>query len=111
VSDTIDWPGKSGKTYRYWFSAFTDSFKDEGGNYMFVMQLPNGNYLPAYIGQAVSLNGRIPNHDRMEEAKGVGATQVMSHTTPAGEQARLDEEQDLIELWQPALNVRHRRVS
>lgn len=111
MTDTIDWPGKSGKTYRYWFSSLTGSFKGEGGNYMFVRQLPNGNYLPVYIGQAASLFARLPNHDRLEDAKRAGATQLMSHTTPAGEQARLDEEQDLIERWQPVLNTHHRRVS
>jgi hypothetical protein len=42
----IDWIGMSGQTYRSWFSAFSDSFKNEGGNYMFVKRLVNGNYLP-----------------------------------------------------------------
>src|ERR1700691_3114004 len=111
TNQIIDWPGKSGKTYRYWFSNFTDSFKDEGGNYMFVKPLSNGNYLPVYIGQADSLNDRLPCHDRVAEAQRAGATLAMTHTTPAGEQARLDEERDLIQQWNPALNTHHRQVS
>lgn len=107
----IDWPGQSGKTYRYWSSAFTDTFKDAGGNYMFVKQLANGNYLPVYIGQADSLKNRLPNHDRLEEAKRAGATFLMTHTTPAGEAARLAEEKDLIQRWNPVLNTQHRKVS
>jgi hypothetical protein len=106
--DVIDWPGISGNTYRYWFSAFTDSFKDEGGNYMFVRQLQNGNFLPVYIGVADSLRNRLSNHERLDEAKRNGATFVMAHTTPAGAAARLAEEQDLIARWQPVLNTHHR---
>jgi hypothetical protein len=48
----IDWIGMSGRTYRYWFSSFSNSFKNEGGNYTFVKRLANGKYLPVYIGQA-----------------------------------------------------------
>jgi hypothetical protein len=106
--DVIDWPGISGKTYRYWFSTFNDSFKDEGGNYMFVRQLPSGNFLPVYIGVADSLQKRLSNHERADEAKRLGATFVMTHTTPAGEAARLAEEKDLIAYWHPVLNTQHR---
>jgi hypothetical protein len=106
--DVIDWPGKSGRTYRYWFSTFTDTFKDEGGNYMFVKPHPNGGYLPVYIGVADSLRDRLSNHERMADAKRAGATYVMTHTTPAGDAARLAEEKDLIAYWQPVLNTHHR---
>jgi hypothetical protein len=110
MADTIDWLGQSGKSYRYWFLDMNQPIKDEGGNYMFVQQLPNGRWLPVYIGQADSLGNRIPNHERLADAKRAGATQVMSHTTPTGEQARLDEERDLILYWNPTLNTHHRKV-
>ncbi len=77
---------------------------------MFVKQLQNGNYLPVYIGQADSLRKRVSNHERLDEAKRLGAKFVMTHTTPAGEVARLAEEADLIAYWQPALNTHHRSV-
>ena len=48
------------------------------------------------------------NHERLDEAKRNGATFVMTHTTPAGEAARLAEEQDLIAYWHPVLNTHHR---
>jgi hypothetical protein len=108
---TIDWPGASGKVYRYWSADFTDSFKDEGGNYMFVKPSGPNAYLPIYIGQAVSLKSRLPNHDRLADARRAGATLIMAHTTPSGEQARLAEERDLIAKWAPALNTHHMRVS
>jgi len=109
----IAWPGLSGKTYSYWFTASiaATDLKDEGGNYMFVKQLPNGNWLPVYIGVADSLRNRLPNHERLADARALGATHVMTHTTPSGSQARLDEERDLIQKWNPALNIHHRRAN
>jgi excinuclease UvrABC nuclease subunit len=110
MSGLIDWTSNSGQTYRYWFSQFADPLKDEAGNYMFVKQLANGNWLPVYIGQADSLKNRVTNHERLDEAKRAGATYVMTHTTPAGEQARLAEEKDLIQKWSPVLNIHHRKA-
>jgi hypothetical protein len=110
-NDVIDWKGKSGKTYRYWFieDITAKGIQAAGGNYAFVTQLANGNFVPLYFGQAEDLQARIPGHDRWDEAKKAGVTHVMGHTTPAGEQARLDEERDLIQQWDPPLNVHHRR--
>ena len=108
---TIDWPGISGKVYRYWSAEFTEAFKDEGGNYVFVKPSGINAYLPVYIGQADSLKTRLANHERIAEAKRAGATLIMSHTTPNGEQARLAEERDLIAKWAPVLNTQHKKVS
>ena len=107
---TIDWPGQSGKTYKYWSSEFTSTYKDEAGNYMFVKPSPNG-YLPVYIGQADRLKNRLPSHERIAEAKRAGATLVMAHTTPGGELERVAEERDLIQRWAPSLNTHHQKVS
>lgn len=104
----IDWPGLSGKTYRYWTLDLNGPIKDVAGNYMFVRQLPNGNYVPVYIGQCDNLQGRCSTHERAADARAAGATLMMAHTTLTGEQARLDEERDLIQKWNPPLNVHHR---
>jgi hypothetical protein len=113
MNDFIDWTGKSGTKYRYWF--LTDitakGIQAVSGNYAFVKRLANGNYIPLYFGEAANLQIRIPNHDRWEEAKRAEVTHVMAHTTPDGEQARLVEERDLIQQWNPPLNVQHRKVS
>ena len=112
MTDYLDWPGQSGAAYRYWFVTLdAKKLLDVGGNYIFVKQLPNGNWLPVYIGQADDLQGRLPNHDRLEDAKKAGVTHVMAHTTPAGEAARLAEERDLIQRWHPPLNTQHRKAS
>jgi hypothetical protein len=110
---TIDLPGLSGKSYRYWrLDAPRDpaGILDVAGNYAFLKQLQNGNWLPVYIGQADSLRNRLPNHERWADAIRAGATLVVAHTTPAGEQVRLSEEQDLIAKWNPVLNVHHRTM-
>lgn len=113
MSDYIDWPGLSGNRYRYWFldnPRAPSAIKDVGGNYGFVKRLPNGNFAPLYFGIADSLQARIPNHERWNDAIKAGATHVMSHTTPAGAAAREVEERDLIQFWNPALNTQHRRT-
>ena len=110
MSETIDWSGQSGKTYRYFVLANLEpaSIVDEGGNYVFAKRLANGNYVPLYFGIAKSLRERLPKHEVWPDAKRIGATYVMGHTTPSGESARLDEERDLIQYWNPALNTQHR---
>jgi hypothetical protein len=58
--------------------------------------------------ESENLKERIPRHECWPEAVRLGATHVLAHTTPAGEQVRCAEEQDLIALWNPPLNVQHR---
>ena len=82
----------------------------KGGNYIFGRRLPNGNFLPIYVGETDNFRARLPSHERWKEAKKAGATHVMAHITPAGEAARKAEEKDLIQKWSPPLNVQHRKV-
>jgi hypothetical protein len=110
-SDYIDWNGSAGNTYRYWFFETPQNpstIKSECGNYAFVKQLPNGKFVPLYFGIADSLRSRLTNHERWDEAIRAGMTHVMSHTTPAGETVQIAEEKDLIQQWNPPLNVHHR---
>ena len=86
MSQTIDWRGKSGATYRYWFlenPKAAGKIKAEGGNYCFAQQLANGNYLPLYFGESGDLRDRIPNHELWDRAIRLGATHVMGahHTS------------------------------
>ncbi len=107
---TVDFTGKSGMTYRYWnlINTTAPGIQAIGGNYVFVKQLQNGTYMPLYFGEAGDLQARIPTHERLAEAVRLGATHIMAHGTPAGEQARLAEERDLIQFWNPPLNTHHR---
>jgi hypothetical protein len=66
--------------------------------------------VPLYFGVAEDLKTRIPNHERWADAISAGMTHVMAHSTQGGEQVRCAEEVDLIQYWQPVLNVQHRQA-
>lgn len=107
-----DFPGASGRAYRYFDTpsiAAADLMAAEG-NYMFVKKLPNGNAVPVYIGQCDNFKTRLPTHEQIGPATRLGAMHVLTRLNSAGEQARLDEERDLIQRWQPTLNDQHRKV-
>ena len=108
MADFIDWTGKSGSQYRYWFLADTSAsgIQDQAGNYMFV-KLTKSGWLPVYIGLATSLKSRIPTHEVWADAIRNGATRVMAHTQP-NEALRDAEEVDLIGFWNPVCNTQHR---
>lgn len=104
MSNTIQWEGKSGNSYRYWVNPVDTSFKDEPGNYIFAEEVEPGRWRPVYIGQTESLADRLDNHPKEDCAVRNGATHIHAHTNPSGEEARRTEEQDLIAKWQPACN-------
>ena len=110
---TINWAGKSGKTYLYHFltDITANGILAVAGNYAFIKQLPNGNFVPLYFGQADDLKARIPNHERWDDARRAGVTHVVAHSTQGGEAVRRAEETDLIQQWQPPLNTQQRQVS
>lgn len=108
----IDWPGRSGKTYRYYFIDFTRPIDPVAANYTFVKRLANGNYWPLYFGETDDAKTRPlgVGHERWAEAIAAGMTNVMARATQGGERVRQAEERDLIERWQPVLNIQHRRA-
>lgn len=109
-SSTIIFKGRSGTEYTYWFlNSFEPSaIKDDGGNYVFLKRLSNGNYVPLYFGETNSLRDRLPGHEVWPNAVRHGATDIACHTEPAGASARRAEEADLIAYWNPQLNQQHR---
>lgn len=112
MSFSVNFTGRSGRQYTYWSidNPTAQGILAVSGNYAFVKQLRDGTFLPLYFGVADDLSARIPNHERLAEAVKLGATHVMGHSTPTGgnEQTRLAEERDLIQYWNPSLNVQHR---
>lgn len=113
MADYIDWRGESGQLYRYWVLATVrpEGILAAGGNYGFFKTVPSGDLSPLYFGEAKDLKVRISGHELLPEAVKLGCTHVMAHTTPAGEQARLVEEKDLIRFWNPPLNIQHRKTA
>lgn len=104
----IDWPGATGDQYRYWYLG-ANILRPISGNYAFVRHTGDGWCTPLYFGETGSLLERISRtHFKWDAAVALGVTHVLFHPTPAGLVARCSEEQDLIERWQPVLNVQHR---
>lgn len=105
MADTIDWPGKSGKTYRYWFASKmkNPSMKEEAGNYMFVKKRTDG-WVPVYVGETGNLNTRHTSHPELPCVTRNGGTHLMAHTTSGGKDKRRSEEADLINYWFPPCN-------
>ncbi|MBA2125069.1 hypothetical protein DLM45_02360 [Hyphomicrobium methylovorum] len=104
----IDWPAKSGASYRYWFVDMSKPFNRVAANYVFAKQLPNGNFSPLYFGETGDLSSRMPTHEVWSQAIRLGATHALAHSTQGGEQARRAEESDLIARWNPPLNTHYR---
>lgn len=102
---TIEWPGKSGTTYKYWiYPRKGSSFKAEPGNYIFARETKPGYWTPIYIGETSDLSSRFLNHhqnDCIDENK---ATHIHAHLTSGGAQVRRDEETDLRGKWDTPCN-------
>jgi hypothetical protein len=106
-AQTINWPGKSGKTYLYHIYPIGASFKEEAGNYAFTKQNEKGQWVSVYFGQSKNLAQRHENHEKEDCATQNGATHIHAHLNAQGEAARLSEERDLIVHWQPGCNEQH----
>jgi excinuclease UvrABC nuclease subunit len=103
MTNTINWQGNSGRTYKYWIYPIDSSFKSEPGNYLFAKETSPRTWRPVYIGQAKNLDDRLDNHNKEACAKRNGATHIHAHLNHSKE-ARLAEESDLIKKWNPACN-------
>lgn len=101
MADTVDWPGKSGKTYTHYIYELPYSFKDDQpGNYIFT-RVESGSWIPVYIGQG-DLGDRVgEGHHKWQCIKSKRATHVHAHLNK-DETARLAEERDLLARHQEA---------
>ncbi|MBN2412968.1 GIY-YIG nuclease family protein [candidate division KSB1 bacterium] len=99
----IEWPGVSGKKYKYWIYPIDTSLKEEGGNYIFALESSPGHWSSVYIGQTNNLNERLENHEKENCARSNGATHIHAHLNSL-KQNRLNEELDLIKKWKPVCN-------
>jgi len=108
IHQTIEWTGKSGTVYRY-FIWPRRSLVDGGppGNFILVKETKEGVLAPVFIGQAEDLNHRVSLSDPgiQDCIHAAAVTQLHLHANYKGEQARLDEEADLIACWEPCCNT------
>jgi hypothetical protein len=103
-NETIIWEGRSGTEYKYWIHPLPPNFREVPGNYIFAKETKPDTFTAIYIGEAGDLSDRFDNHHAMPCIKREGATHIHVHTSSAGEQARRDEESDLIARWSPTCN-------
>lgn len=101
---TIHWDGKSGREYKYWIYPIGTKMKAVAGNYVFAKETQPNSFKPIYVGETGDLNTRLDNHHKMPCIIRNGATHICTHTNNAGEDARREEEQDIISRWIPPCN-------
>lgn len=104
TTPTINWAGKSGRTYKYWIYPIGTDFKAVPGNYIFTKEVSSGRYKPIYIGETGDLSERFDNHHKMPCVRTQGATHIHVHQSSGGPTERRLEEADLIARWQPVCN-------
>src|SRR4051812_33085402 len=80
------------------------AWNDVPGIYIFCGVTAQNQWSPLYIGQAESLAGRLPSHERWQEATRLGATHVHAIVVPQAE-TRDALEAQLIQTYQPRLNI------
>jgi len=101
---TIDWDGKSGKTYKYWIYEIGYTFAQEPGNYIFAKETKPHTWSPIYIGQTDDLSERFDYHHKMPCIRRNKATHIHAHKSSTSEAVRQAEETDLIQRWHPVCN-------
>lgn len=109
ISTTVrvcEWHLKNGEVLKFSIYPFETSWNDCAGLYIFARNQGDIWY-PEYIGQALSFRDRLPNHERWQEARLRGTTNV--HALAVGWQSDRDRlEKMLIEAFKPALNDHYR---
>ena len=98
---TVTWSG-----HEFTVSQHYTDWPSVSGLYVFARQDPEG-WIALYIGEAESFHTRLPTHERWQEAQQLGATHVHVKTEPEAAERQALEEQ-LIQLYQPPLNVKHK---
>ena len=103
TTQTINWPGQSGKLYSYHVYPIGTKFDAVPGNYIFA-KMVSGRWSPVYVGETSDLSERFDNHHKMPCIKRIGATHIHAHRNSGGTNARRAEESDLVRNFKPACN-------
>ncbi len=104
MADPINWPGKSGKKYRYWIYSMETLWKSEPGNYIFAKKTSSGKWTPVYMGETDNLANRLPDHEKLPCVRRNGGTHIHTHTNSGGASVRRAEEADLLANFDPPCN-------
>ena len=101
MNQEVNWGG-----YKFIVYSPNTNWNDVAGVYIFA-GLKQGRWMPLYIGETESFSDRLPNHERWAEAYRAGATHVHAMVV-SHEQQRKNIEAELIERYQPSLNMQHK---
>ena len=101
MSGTVDWGG-----YEFTVYLHDGDWNEVAGLYIFAGQQSDGRWRPIYVGETTSFAQRIPTHEYWSEAVRLGATHVHARVEPE-ELTRALIEKELIQAFQPELNVQH----
>lgn len=104
----VNWPLGNGQSIPFSVHDRNENWPDVPGLYIFTFAL-EGYWRALYIGQADSLQVRLSNHERLQEAVQNGATHIHA-TVVHGPIDRNNFERMLIQHLQPPMNVQHRGV-
>lgn len=112
MANTVKWHGASGQEYIcICYEAHNGidrdtSWNDVPGNYIFAC-FDGGYWKPLYVGETSSFRDRLTSsHERWECAEQYKVTHIHAHTNTAGSNARIKEEEDLINNYKPICNRR-----
>lgn len=101
---TIDWEGASGRKYTYEIYSLDTPFRPVAGNYIFAKETKPTWYRPLYLGETTNLATRFgPSHHKWACAERNGMTHIHVRQN-SNQAARLAEEQDLVDKWDPVCN-------
>lgn len=101
---TIEWSGRSGRSYTYYIYPIGTPLKKVPGNYVFARETKPRRWTPIYVGETGDLSERFDNHHKMTCIKAKGATHIHAHASSAVAQERRSEERDIIGKWSPPCN-------
>ena len=103
------WPGKSGKSYRYFVYNIGANFKAVPGNYIFT-NTSSGKLSAIYIGQVKDLSEDFENHPKMPCVRKNGANQIHVRVNDQREDIRQAEVEDIISAQNPPCNKEEKPV-
>ena len=105
MTERIDWEGASERKYIYYIFDLPTAFRvGIPGNYIYCKRNSAVGWEPQYIGQTGDLGEDFGRHPAMSCIASNGATHIHVHTNRLGKQARLNEQRDLIDAYNPLCN-------
>ena len=102
MNDTVQW-----SSYTFNIHQYNANWSDLPGIYIFAKTTPRSQWQALYVGQASRFSERIPGHELWDKAQSLGATHVHAMAVPQADM-RDKIERELIQMYQPILNIQLR---